>query len=61
MTLLFCLVSIDVVQAKDGVERAGEILRLALPATAAGLTLAFHDREGFVQLSKSGALTLGVS
>jgi membrane-associated phospholipid phosphatase len=61
ITLLFCLVSIEVAQAKDGIEMAGEILQLALPATAAGLTLGFHDREGFLQLSESGALTLGVT
>ena len=61
MSLLFCLVLSDAAEASDGVERAGEILQLALPATAAGLALAFHDRDGFVQFSESGAVTLGVT
>ncbi|TLU88073.1 MAG: phosphatase PAP2 family protein [Chlorobium sp.] len=61
MTLFFCLVLIDAAQAKDGIETAGEILHLALPASAAGLTLVFKDREGFVQLSEAGTLTLGVT
>jgi membrane-associated phospholipid phosphatase len=58
MCLLFSFVLSDAADASDGVERAGEILQLALPATAAGIALAFHDRDGFFQLSESGALTL---
>jgi membrane-associated phospholipid phosphatase len=61
MSLLFCLVLSDTAKAKDGIETAGDLFQLVLPATAAGLALAFDDREGFVQLSKSGLLTLGVT
>ncbi len=61
ISFLFCLMFSDTADAKDGIETAGEVFQLVLPATAAGLTLGFHDSEGFWQLSKSGALTLGVT
>ena len=61
MSLLFCFMLSDAAEANDGIERAGEILQLVLPATAAGITLANKDREGFIQLSESGALTLCVT
>jgi membrane-associated phospholipid phosphatase len=47
--------------ASDGVERAGDILQLVLPASAAVLTISEHDREGFLQLAESGSLTLAVT
>ena len=61
MTLLLCLIFTVPLRAADGVETAGNIIQLVLPAGAAGLTLANHDQEGFIQLAKSGILTLGIT
>lgn len=47
--------------AAGGVETAGDILQLAIPATAAGLTLAHRDGEGAVQLGKSIFLNVGIT
>jgi membrane-associated phospholipid phosphatase len=47
--------------ASDGIERAGDILQIVLPAGAAALTIAEHDPKGLGQLAESGALTLGVT
>ena len=59
--LLFCLIFSDAAEANDGVETAGSIIQLVLPASATGLTLASHDQEGFIQLTESGILTLGIT
>ena len=61
LTLLLCLIFTVPARATDGVETAGDIIQLVLPATAAGLTLAHHDQEGFIQLAESGILTLGIT
>ena len=61
MLLLFWLISTDVARASNGVETAGNIVQLVLPASAAGLSIANKDKEGFVQLSESGILTLAVT
>lgn len=61
MTLLLCLIFSDAAKAKDGIETAGDIFQIVLPASAAGLTVAFKDRQGFIQLSESGLLSLGVT
>ncbi|MEI8033481.1 MAG: phosphatase PAP2 family protein [Chlorobiaceae bacterium] len=45
----------------SGVETAGSILQILLPAGAAAVTYDRHDSEGFVQLAESGILTLGVT
>ncbi len=49
------------VHGGNSIEAAGEVLTLLLPATAAGMTVGFKDKEGAIQLGKSGALTLGVT
>ena len=63
--LLFVMLSCTAigvdVQAADGIEIAGDILVVALPATAAGLTLGFRDGQGALELGKSAALMLGVT
>ncbi len=61
MTLLLCLIFAVPARASDGVETAGDIIQLVLPAVASGLTLSHHDQEGFIQLAESGALTLAVT
>ncbi len=48
-------------QAKDGVETAGDILQFVLPAAAAGLTLEQRDWRGSLEFGESAALTLGVT
>lgn len=49
------------VKASDGIATAGDILQIALPITAAGLTLAHWDGEGALQFGESAAMTLGVT
>ena len=49
------------VSAKSGVETSGDILQLALPAGAAGLTLANWDKDGALQFGESAAVTLGTT
>jgi len=45
----------------DGIEKAGDILQVVLPATAAGMTLIYKDSEGALQFGESAGLTLGVT
>lgn len=47
--------------ASDAVETAGDILAVALPVTAAGLTLYHRDRNGALQFAGSAAVTFGVT
>src|SRR5436190_8546933 len=47
--------------AADAIQTAGDVLQFVLPATAAGLTLGYHDGEGALQLGESLAVTLGVT
>src|SRR5712691_11830840 len=47
-------------QAKDGVETAGDILQFVLPAAAVGLTLEQRDWQGSLEFGESAALTLGL-
>jgi membrane-associated phospholipid phosphatase len=61
VTLLLYLILPDTGNASDGIETAGNIIQLVLPAGAVGLTLSNHDDEGFMQLAESGILTLGIS
>lgn len=63
--LLFVMLSCTTfgvdVQAADGIETAGDILVIALPAVAAGMMLGFRDGQGALELGKSAALTLGLT
>jgi len=47
--------------ASDGIELAGDVLEIALPTAAGGLTLAHKDGKGVLQLGESLALTMGVT
>ena len=49
------------IYASDGVELAGDVLAIALPVAAGGMTLALMDENGAVQLAESAALTLGTT
>lgn len=59
--LLCCLAAGADVQAAGGMEKAGDILTIALPVAAAGLTLGFRDGRGALEFGMSSALTLGVT
>jgi membrane-associated phospholipid phosphatase len=59
--VLYCLAAGVDVQAAGSIETAGDVLMIALPATAAGLTLGFRDGQGALELGESAALTLGVT
>jgi len=61
MSLLLCFMAKETASANDGVETAGNIIQLVLPAGAAGLTIINHDQEGFIELAESGLLTLGIT
>jgi len=49
------------VLAGDGVETAGEILRIALPVAAGGYSLYKQDYDGVLQLTVSEVITEGTS
>lgn len=59
--LLLSLLFSNAAVASDGVERAGDILQVVLPVSGAGIALARDDKEGLMQLAKSGALTLALT
>jgi membrane-associated phospholipid phosphatase len=60
LTLLLLFSSVQL-RAGDNIKSAGDILQLALPATAAGLIIGYNDREGAVEFTESIALTLGTT
>jgi PAP2 superfamily len=47
--------------ASDGVETAGEVLRIALPLAAGGYSLYQKDYDGVLQLGVSEAIAVGTS
>jgi membrane-associated phospholipid phosphatase len=47
--------------ASDAIRTTGDILQYVLPATAAGLTLAYRDGTGALQFGESAAVTLGAT
>jgi membrane-associated phospholipid phosphatase len=59
--ILCCFLASVTVQAGDSIETAGDVLMIALPVAAAGLTLGFRDGQGAFQLGESAALSLGVT
>ena len=61
LVMLYCIAVGADVQAAGGVETAGDVLMIALPTAAAGLTLGFRDGPGALELGKSAALALGVT
>ncbi|HOT97347.1 MAG TPA: phosphatase PAP2 family protein [bacterium] len=61
LLISFLLVSPAAVEAKEAVQTAGDVLLVALPATAAGMTWYHHDCEGVMQLARVSSLTLGVT
>ena len=60
MGLLLCLSGVHT-QATEPIASAGDILQFVLPATAGGLTVAYRDWKGTLQLGESLVLTEGVT
>lgn len=62
LLVILCGIAAGVdVQAAGSIETAGDVLMIALPAAAAGLTLGFRDGQGALELGKSVALALGAT
>ncbi|MBI5140691.1 MAG: phosphatase PAP2 family protein [Nitrospirae bacterium] len=59
--ILLCLVAAGIAHAGDGIETAGDVLFLALPAVAGGTAISNRDDEGAVMFGKSAAVTLGAT
>lgn len=61
--LVCCLILLSGVcaEAGDSIAQAGDILQFVLPATAAGLTLGFRDKQGAMEFGESAVVTLGVT
>jgi len=59
--MMCCIAGVVDVQAAGSIETAGDVLMIALPAAAAGLTLSFRDDQGALEFGKSAALALGVT
>lgn len=47
--------------AADGIQTAGDVLQIVLPATAGALTLGYRDWQGTWQFGESLAVTMGVT
>jgi len=59
--MLFGIITGVDVQANDGVELAGDILVVALPVAAAGMTIGFKDYQGTLEFAESAALAMGTT
>jgi|GEM_PF-186813 len=62
LALFFLCVAVPLdALADDDIQTAGDLLQLALPLAASGLTLEYHDSKGTLQFGESAALTLGIT
>jgi membrane-associated phospholipid phosphatase len=61
VVLFLCLTTGVEARASGGIEPAGDVLLIVLPATAVGLTIGYKDGKGALQFGESEALTLGVT
>lgn len=61
MLVISCIWPEPDAHAGTTIEDTGTALSILLPATAAGLTLKNHDKEGSWQFAEAAALTLGVT
>ena len=59
--MLFGLMAAIDVQANDGIEVAGDILVVALPADTVGLTIGLKDGQGTLQFAESASLAMGTT
>ena len=59
--MLFVLIADIDVQAYDRIELAGDVLVVALPVAAAGLTLDFKDGQGTLEFGESAVLAMGMT
>lgn len=66
LVFLFCLLVLSSIRpthlyAADSIQTSGDVLAIALPATAAGMTALLRDWKGTLQLGESEALTFGAT
>lgn len=61
LTLLFFFSAGISVQANDFIENSGNVLTIALPVAAAGMTVGLKDWQGTLQFAESNALSLAVT
>src|SRR5258706_8126262 len=61
LLLFVTLIAAIAALAGDDIQTAGDVLQLVLPATAAGITLAYKDKQGGWELGESLAITAGVT
>jgi hypothetical protein len=59
--LCLALVVPSAVRAKSGTERAGDILQIAMPAAALGMTMCLHDAQGRRQFLEAFAVDIAVT
>jgi membrane-associated phospholipid phosphatase len=59
--VLFCCATGAAALAGDSIQTAGDVLQFVLPATAAGLTLAYKDGQGALELGESLGVTLAAT
>ncbi len=60
VTLFSVIAGIDV-QAYDRIALAGDVLVVALPIAAAGMTVGFKDGRGALEFGESAALSMGMT
>ncbi len=58
---LFYFFAVADVLAQDRTQSAGDILQVALPVSAVGLTFGYKDSEGTLQFAKSAGVTTAVT
>lgn len=61
LVILFCMASVFDVLASDGIETAGDVLTIALPVAAAGMTVGLKDWQGTLQFAESTALSTAIT
>ena len=59
--ILLVLMSVSLLHAKNSREQLGDILQLAVPLYAYGLTVAKEDHEGSIQLCKAYTATISMT
>lgn len=61
LVTLYNLMGGTEVQANDRIELAGDILVVALPVAAVGLTISLKDNQGTLEFGKSAVLSMGTT
>ncbi len=63
LVLILLIISVypNDIYANDSIELTGDILKIAIPATAYAMTFYYNDHEGRIEFYKSFLTTLGVT